>query len=90
MVVRGGGELYGGVRRPRYGGDPAGVGGVGRLDVRAGPRIVQADWALGPGRQEKAAGRRNSEQGLVRHQFGLEAAQLGVPDLKTAEREFLF
>jgi hypothetical protein len=66
------------------------VGGVGRLDIRAGPRIVQADGPLGPGRQQKAAGRRNSEQGLVCHKFGLEAAQLGVPDLNPRRENFYF
>ncbi len=87
--MRGGGKLYSRLRRPRYGGDPAGVGGVGRLDVRAGPGVVQPDRAFGPGRQKKTAGRRYRKQSLVCHQFGLEAAQLGVPDLNTAERIFL-
>ncbi len=88
MVVRGGGELYSRLRRPRYGGDPAGVGSVGRLDVRAGPGVVQADGPLGSGRQQKAAGRRHRKQSLVRHKFGLKAAQLGVPDLN--EEIFFF
>ncbi len=65
------------------------MGGVGRLDVRAGPGIVQADGPLGPGRQKKAAGRRYREQSFICHQFGLEAAQLGVPDLNGGENFYL-